>query len=280
MTKRPAASPMVADEVDDAPKSKARRASKRVVDTEAEEAEADQETPLTAKDSASKKKKKTSATAAVSHASSGHVPDAAPGSGLTAESLQKMAVAQALKVLHDISPENADEAFKQMSVTTRQALWKRFEHARQQSSTSEKVTEQWDEVAAKGQRGSDAKKRFLLIAYLQNGFNDRYFKQTATLTVGNKHKRGLDWSTWKQLVDHFGETEAQSRVRAGTLTSRPDPSDQRYMQYLIVTEGSAVETGQAVSIEVKKGNKVTGKDAKLIERSLLAEQDTSFATDL
>ncbi len=107
---------------------------------------------------------------------------------MTADSLQKMAVAQALKVLHDISPENADEACKQMSSTTRQALWKRFEHARLQSS-SEKVTEQWDEVAAKGSRGSDAKKRFLLIAYLQNGFNDRYFKQTATLTVGNTQTR-------------------------------------------------------------------------------------------
>ena len=159
MPKRPAAAPVAAENVDATPKSKARRASKQVVDTDAPDAEEDQETQLTAKDSASKKTKKTTTAAAVSHASSAQVPDAAPGSGLTAESLQKMAVAQALKVLHDISPENADEAFKQMSATTRQALWKRFEHARLQSS-SEKVTEQWNEVAAKGARGSDAKKRF------------------------------------------------------------------------------------------------------------------------
>jgi hypothetical protein len=158
-------------------------------------------------------------------------------------------------------------------------LWKRFEHARL-STGSEKVTEQWNEVAAKGCRGSDAKKRFLLIAYLQNGFNDRYLKQTATITVGNKHKRGLDWSTWKQVVDHFGEEEAKQRVRAGTLTSRQDPSDPRFMQYLVVSEGSAVETGQAVAIEIKKGNKDTGKDAKLLERTLLAEQDQSFGTEL
>ena len=68
MPKRPAASPVVADDVDAAPKSKARRASKRVVDTDAHDADDNQETPLTAKDSASKKKKKTTATAAVSHA--------------------------------------------------------------------------------------------------------------------------------------------------------------------------------------------------------------------
>ena len=108
MPKCPAASPVVADDVDATPKSKAPRASKRVVDTDAHDAEDDPETPLTAKDSASKEKKKTTATAAVSHASSAQVPDAAPGSGLTADSLQKMAVAQALKVLHDISPENSD----------------------------------------------------------------------------------------------------------------------------------------------------------------------------
>ena len=279
MPKRPAAAPVAAENVDATPKSKARRASPQVVEPDAPEAEEDQETPTTGKAAAPKKKKKTSTAAAVSHASSAQVPDAAPGSGLTAESLQKMAVAQALKVLHDISPENADEAFKQMSATTRQALWKRFEHARV-SAASDKVNEQWNEVAAKGCRGSDAKKRFLLIAYLQNGFNDRYFKMTATITVGNKHKRGLDWSTWKQVVDHFGETEAQSRVRAGTLTSRQDPIDPRYQQYLIVTEGSAVETGQAVVIEVTKGKKVTAKEAKLLERSLLAEQEPSFATEL
>jgi hypothetical protein len=190
-----------------------------------------------------------------------------------------MAVAQALKVLHDTTPENADEAFKQMSATTRQALWKRFEHARLQTG-SDKVNEQWNEVAAKGCRGSDAKKRFLLIAYLQNGFNDRYFKMTATITVGNKHKRGLDWSTWKQVVDHFGEEEAKSRVRAGTLTSRQDPIDPRYQQYLIVTEGSAVETGQAVIVDVTQGKKVTAKEAKLLQRSVLAEQEPSFATEL
>lgn len=270
-TKRPAASAEEPPDADAAPKSKARRSSKRVVDTEAEDAEADQETPHPDKDSASKKKKKTDATAAVS--------DAAAGSKLTADNLQKMAVVQALKVLHDTSPENADEAFKQMSAQTRQALWKRFEHARQTSS-SEQVKEQWSEVSAKGSRGSGATKRCLLIAYLQNGFNDRYFQQTATLTVGNKHKRGLDWSTWKQVVDHFGETEALSRVRSGTLTSRQDPSDQRYQQYLIVSEGSAVETGQAVVIEVRKGKKVTAKEAKLLERSSLAEQETSFATDM
>ena len=83
-----------------------------------------------------------------------------------------------------------------------------------------------------------------------HGFTEMYFKQTATLTVGNKHKRGLDWSTWKQVCDRFGEEEAKSRLRAGTLTSRPDPSDQRYMQYLIISEGSVRETGQAVRIEV------------------------------
>ena len=159
MPKRPAAAPEAADDVDATPKSKAPRASKRVVDTDAHDAEEDPETPLAAKDSASKKKKKTTATAAVSHASSAQVPDAAPGSGLTAESLQKMAVAQALKVLHDTTPENADEAFKQMSATTRQALWKRFEHARS-SDASGKVNEQWNEVSVKGCRGSDAKKRF------------------------------------------------------------------------------------------------------------------------
>ena len=279
MPKRPAAAPVDAENVDATPKSKARRASPQSVEPDAPEAEEDQETPTTGKAAAPKKKKKTSTAAAVSRASSAQVPDAAPGSGLTAESLQKMAVAQALKVLHDTSPENADEAFKQMSATTRQALWKRFEHARLQAG-SEKVTEQWNDVSVKGCRGSDAKKRFLLIAYLQNGFNDRYFKMTATITVGNKHKRGLDWSTWKQVVDHFGEEEAKSRVRAGTLTSRQDPIDPRYQQYLIVTEGSAVETGQAVVIEVTKGKKVTAKEAKLLERSLLAEQEPSFATEL
>ena len=280
MPKRPAAAPVAAENVDATPKSKARRASPQGVEPDAPEAEEDPETPSTGKAGAPKKKKKTSTAAAVSRASSSaEVPDAAPGSGLTAESLQKMAVVQALKVLHDISPENADEAFKQMSVTTRQALWKRFEHARLQTG-SEKVTEQWTEVAAKGCRGSDAKKRFLLIAYLQNGFNDRYFKMTATITVGNKHKRGLDWSTWKQVVDHFGEEEAKSRVRAGTLTSRQDPIDPRYQQYLIVTEGSAVETGQAVIVDVTQGKKVTAKEAKLLQRSLLAEQEPSFATEL
>ena len=280
MPKRPAAAPVAAENVDATPKSKARRASPQVVEPDAPEAEEDQETPTTGKAAAPKKKKKTSTAAAVSRASSSaEVPDAAPGSGLTANSLQKMAVAQALKVLHDTTPENADEAFKQMSATTRQALWKRSEHARL-STGSDKVTEQWNEVAAKGCRGSDAKKRFLLIAYLQNGFNDRYFKMTATITVGNKHKRGLDWSTWKQVVDHFGETEAASRVRAGTLTSRQDPIDPRYQQYLIVTEGSAVETGQAVIVDVTQGKKVTAKEAKLLQRSILAEQEPSFATDL
>ena len=280
MPKRPAAAPVAAENVDATPKSKARRASKQVVDPDAPEAEEDQETPSTGKAGAPKKKKKTSTAAAVSRASSSaEVPDAAPGSGLTANSLQKMAVAQALKVLHDTTPENADEAFKQMSATTRQALWKRFEHARV-SAASDKVNEQWNEVAAKGCRGSDAKKRFLLIAYLQNGFNDRYFKMTATITVGNKHKRGLDWSTWKQVVDHFGEDEAKSRVRAGSLTSRQDPVDPRYQQYLIVTEGSAVETGQAVIVDVTQGKKVTAKEAKLLQRSILAEQEPSFSTDL
>ena len=280
MPKRPAAAPVDAENVDVTPKTKARRASSQVVELDAPEAEEDQETPSTGKAGAPKKKKKTSTAAAVSRASSSaEVPDAAPGSGLTANSLQKMAVAQALKVLHDTTPENADEAFKQMSATTRQALWKRFEHARS-SDASGKVNEQWNEVSVKGCRGSDAKKRFLLIAYLQNGFNDRYFKMTATITVGNKHKRGLDWSTWKQVVDHFGETEAASRVRAGTLTSRQDPIDPRYQQYLIVTEGSAVETGQAVIVDVTQGKKVTAKEAKLLQRSILAEQEPSFATDL
>ena len=280
MPKRPAAAPVDADDEIVTPKTKARRASSQVVELDAPEAEEDQETPSTGKAGAPKKKKKTSTAAAVSRASSSaEVPDAAPGSGLTANSLQKMAVAQALKVLHDITPENADEAFKQMSDATRQALWKRFEHARL-STGSDKVTEQWNEVAAKGCRGSDAKKRFLLIAYLQNGFNDRYFKMTATITVGNKHKRGLDWSTWKQVVDHFGEEEAKSRVRAGTLTSRQDPIDPRYQQYLIVTEGSAVETGQAVIVDVTQGKKVTAKEAKLLQRSILAEQEPSFSTDL
>ena len=280
MPKRPAAAPVDAENVDATPKTKARRASSQVVELDAPEAEEDQETPSTGKAGAPKKKKKTSTAAAVSRASSSaEVPDAAPGSGLTASSLQKMAVAQALKVLHDTTPENADEAFKQMSATTRQALWKRFEHARS-SDASGKVTEQWNEVSVKGCRGSDAKKRFLLIAYLQNGFNDRYFKMTATITVGNKHKRGLDWSTWKQVVDHFGEEEAKSRVRAGTLTSRQDPIDPRYQQYLIVTEGSAVETGQAVILDVTQGKKVTAKEAKLLQRSVLAEQEPSFATEL
>ena len=159
MPKRPAAAPVAAENVDATPKSKARRASKQVVDPDAPEAEEEQETPPIGKAPASKKKKKTSTAAAVSHASSAQVPDAAPGSGLTAESLQKMAVAQALKVLHDTTPENADEAFKQMSATTRQALWKRFEHARVKSG-SDRVAEQWNEVAEKGSRGSDAKKRF------------------------------------------------------------------------------------------------------------------------
>ena len=280
MPKRPAAAPVDADGEIVTPKTKGRRASSQVVELDAPEAEEDQETPSTGKAGAPKKKKKTSTAAAVSRASSSaQIPDAAPGSGLTAESLQKMAVAQALKVLHDTTPENADEAFKQMSATTRQALWKRFEHARV-SAASDKVNEQWNEVAAKGCRGSDAKKRFLLIAYLQNGFNDRYFKMTATITVGNKHKRGLDWSTWKQVVDHFGEEEAKSRVRAGTLTSRQDPIDPRYQQYLIVTEGSAVETGQAVIVDVTQGKKVTAKEAKLLQRSILAEQEPSFSTDL
>ena len=280
MPKRPAAAPVDADDEIVAPKTKARRASSQVVELDAPEAEEDPETPSTGKAGAPKKKKKTSTAAAVSRASSSaEVPDAAPGSGLTADSLQKMAVAQALKVLHDTTPENADEAFKQMSATTRQALWKRFEHARS-SDASGKVNEQWNEVSVKGCRGSDAKKRFLLIAYLQNGFNDRYFKMTATITVGNKHKRGLDWSAWKQVVDHFGEDEAKSRVRAGTLTSRQDPVDPRYHQYLIVTEGSAVETGQAVIVDVTQGKKVTAKEAKLLQRSILAEQEPSFSTDL
>ena len=280
MPKRPAAAPVAAENVDATPKTKARRASSQVVELDAPEAEEDQETPSTGKAGAPKKKKKTSTAAAVSRASSSaEVPDAAPGSGLTANSLQKMAVAQALKVLHDITPENADEAFKQMSSTTKQALWKRFEHARS-SDVSGKVNDQWNEVSVKGCRGSDAKKRFLLIAYLQNGFSDRYFKMTATITVGNKHKRGLDWSTWKQVVDHFGEDEAKSRVRAGSLTSRQDPVDPRYQQYLIVTEGSAVETGQAVIVDVTQGKKVTAKEAKLLQRSILAEQEPSFATDL
>ena len=278
MAKRPAAAPEDAENVDATPKSKARRGSKRVVDNEAEDAEADAEADEDAA-APKKKQKKPSTAAAVSRASSAQVPDAPPGSGLTADSLQKMAVAQALKVLHDTTPENADEAFKQMSSTTRQALWKRFEHARV-ADISGKVTEQWNDVSVKGCRGSDAKKRFLLIAYLQNGFNDRYFKMTATITVGNKHKRGLDWSTWKQVVDHFGEEEAKSRVRAGTLTSRQDPIDSRYQQYLIVTEGSAVETGQSVIVDVTQGKKVTSKEAKLLQRSVLAEQEPSFATEL
>lgn len=280
MPKRPAAAPVDAENVDVTPKTKARRASLQVVELDAPEAEEDQETPSTGKAGAPKKKKKTSTAAAVSRASSSaEVPDAAPGSGLTADSLQKMAVVQALKVLHDTTPENADEAFKQMSATTRQALWKRFEHARS-SDASGKVNEQWHEVSVKGCRGSDAKKRFLLIAYLQNGFNDRYFKMTATITVSNKHKRGLDWSTWKQVVDRFGDEEAKSRVRAGTLTSRQDPIDPRYQQYLIVTEGSAVETGQAVIVDVTQGKKVTAKEAKLLQRSILAEQEPSFSTEL
>lgn len=278
MAKRPAAAPEDAENVDATPKSKARRGSKRVVDNEAEDAEADAEADEDAA-APKKKQKKPSTAAAVSRASSAQVPDAPPGSGLTADSLQKMAVAQALKVLHDTTPENADEAFKQMSSSTRQALWKRFEHARV-ADISGKVTEQWNDVSVKGCRGSDAKKRFLLIAYLQNGFNDRYFKMTATITVGNKHKRGLDWSTWKQVVDHFGEEEAKSRVRAGTLTSRQDPIDSRYQQYLIVTEGSAVETGQSVIVDVTQGKKVTSKEAKLLQRSVLAEQEPSFATEL
>ena len=278
MAKRPAAAQVDAENVDATPKSKARRGSKRVVDNEAEDAEADAEADEDAA-APKKKQKKPSTAAAVSRASSAQVPDAPPGSGLTADSLQKMAVAQALKVLHDTTPENADEAFKQMSSSTRQALWKRFEHARV-ADISGKVTEQWNDVSVKGCRGSDAKKRFLLIAYLQNGFTDKYFKMTATITVGNKHKRGLDWSTWKQVVDHFGEEEAKSRVRAGTLTSRQDPIDSRYQQYLIVTEGSAVETGQSVIVDVTQGKKVTSKEAKLLQRSVLAEQEPSFATEL
>ncbi len=126
MAKRPAASPTAATDAGAPPKSRARRGSKRVVESDAEEAGADQETPLPAKDSAAKKKKKTDASAAVPDAASAAVPDATAGAELTTENLQKLAVAQALKVLHDTSPENADEAFKQMSAGTRQALWKRF----------------------------------------------------------------------------------------------------------------------------------------------------------
>lgn len=155
------------------------------------------------------------------------------------------------EVLQDVIHEEAEIAVESFGPGAKQALWKRFKHARAMSK-GERIGDQQGAIAMSGARVSEAKKHFSLVSFVRHGgFRDIYFHRAARLAVSNHHTQGVVWRFWKQACDAYGDSKAKCRLKAGTLPCREFPSGSRYSQFVIVTEGAELTTDQRLELEAK-----------------------------
>ena len=74
--------------------------------------------------------------------------------------------------------------------------------------------------------------------------------------------------SWKQICDRYGQEEAASRVRAGTLKAKRDPEDKRFWLFMSVQETAKDSMNRVKKARVSTNTKLDRKTGANLQQAL------------
>ena len=161
-----------------------------------------------------------------------------------------------------------------------QAAWKRFEHGR---NVTPDAKEQWESFKDMGRGdGKDAKKKMLLLAFLKEGkCGDHYFYETIQLFITREDEKAMQWVPWEKAKNHYGEEEAKARVTGGTLPVRRSRTDNKFFEFLIVSETRKLSAKQQKTLEASRNAKLSLPDYNAMSEAIGFQSfDLAAASDI
>ena len=150
----------------------------------------------------------------------------------------------------------------------------RFAHARGKSS---KLNEAYQKVSVSSAGKVDRKAaRFCMLQWLKRPEDCEAVVSSFNCLQGSDGLvKETPWLSQKQLVDMFGEEEAQEMIEGHLVLSRPNPCNPQRRQYQVCLEKGVIEAKKVKSITGNTEYKASGEDALALENSFDAYKITS-----
>ena len=109
---------------------------------------------------------------------------------------------------------------------------------------------------------------------------EHYFQVSESLEVSREDEKSFRWVPWEERRRWFGEKEAKSRVALGTIAVRKCAADDRFFEFLLVSEGMKLSSKQRRVFETARKAKLSRAEYKNLAQGVMGEQDPQTLNDL
>jgi hypothetical protein len=108
----------------------------------------------------------------------------------------------------------------------------------------------WDTVDKTGHNAKqEAMKRQLLLSWIVNPrFDSGFFTMVQSVSKSLKMKCDLQWCSWKEVVDRYGNEEANEMIEDGCFSTRANPDNPKRLQYMVRSDKMSSSVNQASHI--------------------------------
>ena len=142
-----------------------------------------------------------------------------------------------------------------------------FDYARKSSS---KLQAAYDKLGGKGGKQDRKAARFMMLAWMKSPEDpDNVVKNIMKLTGKEGNKVEKPWLSMKQLVDEYGEEEAEEMIEDNAVRTRVNPNSKRNrLQYQVQRESEFGEVIKEKNLQKESSCKVESEVAQQLGKAI------------
>ena len=142
-----------------------------------------------------------------------------------------------------------------------------FDYARK---TSSKLQSAYDKLGGKGGKQDRKAARFMMLAWMKSPEDpDNVVKNIMKLTGKEGNKVEKPWLSMKQLIDEYGEEEAEEMIEDNAVRTRVNPNSKRNrLQYQVQRESEFGEVIKEKNLQKESSCKVESEVAQQLGKAI------------